>query len=72
MARGKSENVLPIEHCPNCGGELKIKGITPRRHPKRTSFGSAVNAQQISASPRDRFKSVGCHVRGAVAKKKGF
>ena len=54
------------------------QGITRRRCPRKTLFACAVNAQQISAASKDRFKRVGlcvpalfCRVRGAGGKEKG-
>jgi hypothetical protein len=125
---------LDLEHCTNCGGELKIiaaiweapviekilthlgsagaasglrlpkrdrsgdparraagvgcvrgfagyvevpwgPGITRKRRPRRTIFGSAVNAQQTAAASEDRFKRTkrpalscsGCHGEGKRA-----
>ena len=37
----------------------------------RPGLGSAVNAQWIATDSKDRFKSVGCRVRGATGKKEG-
>jgi hypothetical protein len=46
-------------------------GITRGRRPRKSFFACAVNAQQNSAACKDRFKHVGCRVRGATGKEKG-
>ena len=38
------------------------QGVTRRRRPRKRLFACAVNAQQISAASKDRFKRVGCRV----------
>ena len=54
MARSESESVLPIEHCPYCGGELKIiPAILKQRVIEKILMQLglqryAVHAQQIS------------------------
>lgn len=46
------------------------RGRTRKRHPRETSFGGAVKAQQFSATFRDRITRVACRVRGAMGKEK--
>lgn len=46
-------------------------GITRRMRPRRTTFGSAVKAQQSSATFKDQLRRVKARFRGAMRRKKG-